>query len=84
MELSDALLDLRFDLLSRFLRFFSRRLSLLFPRLYLSFFEDLFLFLRLSSLEEVFSDDEENSDSESVSDSDDSISVSEELSDSDV
>lgn len=81
--LSDALLALRLDLLSRFFRLLSRRFSLLLPRLYLSLLEDLFLFLRLSSLEELVYDDDDESNSESLSDSDDSNSVSEEVSDSD-
>lgn len=83
VRLSDDLLDLRFDLLSRLLRFLSRRLSLLFPRLCLSLLEDLFFFLRLSSLEELISDEEDMYESESLSDSDDSISESEEVSESD-
>lgn len=75
---SQYLLDLRFDLLSRLRRLFSRRLSLLFLRLCLSFLEDLFLFFRLSSLEELMSDDDDDrSESESLSDSDDSSSESE-------
>lgn len=83
VRLSDDLLDLCLDLLSRLLRFLSRRLSLLFPRLCLSLLEDLFFFLRLSSLEELISDEEEIYESESLSDSDDSNSESEEVSESD-
>lgn len=81
VRLSDDLFDLRFDFLSRLLRFLSRRLSLLFPRLYLSLL-DLFLFFLLSSLEELMYEDD--SESESLSDSDDSVSESERDSDSDV
>lgn len=82
LRLSDDLLDLRLERLSCRLRFLSRRL-LRFPRLRFSRFDDLFLFLRLSSLDELISDDE-LSVSESVSDSVLSNSLSEELSDSDV
>jgi hypothetical protein len=58
-------------------------LSRFFPRLCLSRLEVLFLFLRLSSLEELMSDDEDKRESESLSDSVDSISESDELSESD-
>lgn len=81
--LSDALFDLRLDFLSRLLRFFSRRFSFLLERLCLSLL-DLFLFLRLSSLDELISESEDTSESESLSDSEDSVSLSVELSDSDV
>lgn len=75
------LFDLRLDLLSSLFRLLSRRLSLFLSRLYLSFL-DLFLFFRLSSLEELVSDDEDVSESESLSVSEDSVSESKELSDS--
>lgn len=77
------LLDLRLDRLSRLFLLLSRRLSRFFPRLCLSLLEVLFLFLRLSSLEELISDDEDIEESESLSDSDDSISESDEFSESD-
>jgi|APAra0007618257_1042622.scaffolds.fasta_scaffold01602_1 hypothetical protein len=77
------LLDLRFGLLSRILRFFSWRLSLCLDRLCLSFFELLFLFFCLSWLEELRKEGEDKSESDSLSDSEESVSESEELSDSD-
>lgn len=83
VRLSGDLLDLRFDLLSRLFRFFSRLFSLRLECLCLSRFEHLFLFFRLSSLEELRPDDEDRDESESLSDSDESVSESEELSDSD-
>lgn len=88
--LRDGLFDLCFAFLARLLRLRSRRFSLFFPRLYLSLLEDLFLFFRLPSLEELESDDDDDDDilkseseSESESELDESVSLSEELSDSD-